>query len=54
MYTAKIKGDKKIIEGSYIPKGYDCKCKACKFSIEVPKGTTDEQIKELVDKVNGR
>lgn len=52
MYTAKTKGDKRIIEGSYIPKGYDCKCKACKFTIEVPKETTDEQVKAIVDLIS--
>lgn len=49
MYTAKTKGDKRIIEGSYIPNGGTCNCKACKFTIEVPKDTTDEQIKAIID-----
>lgn len=48
MYTAKIKGDKRIVEGYYIPTGYDCLCKKCTFRIEVPKETTDEQVKEIV------
>ncbi len=51
MYTVKTKGDKKIIEGGYIPEGYSCKCKECKFTIEVPVCTTDEQIKGLVEKI---
>lgn len=48
-YTAKIKGDKRIVEGSYIPNGFSCKCKSCKFTIEVPKDTTDTQIQEIVN-----
>jgi hypothetical protein len=49
MYTAKILGDKRIIQGSYIPKGHTCKCKSCKFTIEVPKGTTDEHVKAIIE-----
>jgi hypothetical protein len=52
MYTAKIVGDKRIIQGSYIPKGHTCKCKACKFTIEVPSDTTDEQVKAIVDLIS--
>lgn len=48
MYTVKTKGEKKIIEGRYIAEGYSCKCKECKFTIEVPVCSTDEQIKEIV------
>lgn len=53
-YTAKTKGDKRVVEGYYIPSGHSCKCKACNFTIEVPKCTTDEQIAELVKKVTER
>lgn len=49
MYTAKIVGDKRIIQGEYIPKGHTCKCKTCKFTIELPANTTDEQVKAIVD-----
>lgn len=52
-YTSKTIGDKKIIEGSYVPKGYTCKCKSCKFTIEVPKCTTDEQVNEIVRLITG-
>ena len=51
MYTAKIKGDKRIIEGSYIPKGGTCECKACKFTIEVPKDTSDQEIENLINMI---
>lgn len=54
MYTAKEVNGKRVIQGEYIPNGHSCKCKSCKFTIEVPKCTTDEQIKELVDKITGR
>lgn len=54
MYTAKEVNGKRVIKGSYVPNGYTCLCKSCNFTIEVPKCTTDEQIKELVDKVVGR
>ncbi len=54
MYTVKTKGEKKVIEGSYIPNGYECKCKSCKFTIEVPSTSTEEQIRGLVDKVIDR
>ena len=50
-YTRKTVKDRILIEGNYIPEGYDCQCKSCKFSIEVPVGTDDKQIAELVDKV---
>lgn len=51
MYTVKIKGEKRIIEGSYIPKGHDCQCKSCKFTIEVPVNTNDKEIELLVNKI---
>ena len=51
MYTAKVKGDKRIIEGSYIPNAGTCECKACKFTIEVPKDTSDQDINDLVEKI---
>lgn len=51
-YTAKTKGDKRVVEGYYIPSGHSCKCKACNFTIEVPKHTTDEQIKAIVDLIS--
>lgn len=53
-YTKKDKGGNIQITGSYIPNGFTCKCRQCTFTIEVPKCTTDEQIKELVDKITGR
>lgn len=53
MYTAKTVGEKRIVKGSYIPEGYSCKCKACNFTIEVPKCTTDEQIKAIIDLIRG-
>lgn len=53
MYTAKIVGDKRIIKGDYIPKGNTCKCKACKFTIELPANTTDEQVNEIVRLITG-
>lgn len=51
MYTVKTKGDKKIIEGKYIPKGNTCKCKECSYSIEVPSITSDNQIVMLIEKI---
>lgn len=54
MYTVKNKGWNLEIKGSYIPEGFTCECRECAFTIEVPKCTTKEQIKELVDKVTGK
>lgn len=54
MYTAKEVNGKRVIKGKYVPVGFSCLCKECSFTIEVPKCTTDEQIKELVDKITGR
>lgn len=54
MYTAKEVNGKRVIKGSYVPKGYTCLCKSCNFTIEVPSGTSDDSIKELVDKITGR
>jgi hypothetical protein len=48
-FTVKEKDGKKVIEGKYIPEGFTCKCKECKYEIQVPKCTTDEQIKGLVE-----
>jgi hypothetical protein len=52
-YTVKEKDGRKIIEGSYIPDGFTCLCKKCTYSIQVPKSTTDEQIKAIVDLIKG-
>ena len=51
MYTVTIKDGKKIISGTYIPNGGACKCKECKFSIEVPQDTSDVRIGELVNMI---
>ena len=48
-YTVKIKGAKKTIEGSYIPKGHTCECKSCDFKIEVPTKTDEKVIKGLIE-----
>ena len=50
-YVVKIKGDKKIVTGGYIPKQYSCKCKECKFTIELPSTATDSDIENLVNMI---
>lgn len=51
-YIVKInKEGRKVIQGIYIPQGYSCDCKECKFVIEVLKETSDEEIKELIEKL---
>lgn len=53
-YTAKEVKGKRVVKGTYIPSGHTCKCKSCSYTIEVPKGTSDEQIRDLVKKVTER
>jgi hypothetical protein len=48
-YTVKEKDGRKVITGTYIPEGFTCKCKECKYEIQVPTCTTDEQIKGIVE-----
>ena len=52
-YTVEIKDGRKVIKGDYVPKEYSCKCKECSFTIEVLKCATDEQIKAIVDFIQG-
>lgn len=52
-YTIKIKNGKKIVSGTYIPKGESCECRECKFTIEVPFKATDVQIGQLVNMIRG-
>lgn len=40
-----------VIKGSYQPSGHTCKCKECKFEIELPCCVTDEQIDGLIAKL---
>jgi hypothetical protein len=47
-YTVKKVGAKKIVTGSYIPKGHTCECKSCDFKIEVKHNTDDKLIADLV------
>lgn len=47
-YIVKIKGDKMILEGKYIPEGYDCECKSCSYTVELPKSATSKEIKDIV------
>jgi len=52
-YIVKQKDGRKVIQGKYVPKEYSCKCKECSFTIEVLKDATDEQIKAIVDFIQG-
>lgn len=51
MYTVTIKDGKKIISGTYIPNDGTCKCKECKFMIEVPQDTSDIRVSQLMEMV---
>lgn len=50
-YSVKIKDGKKVIQGTYIPNGYSCKCKSCNFTIEVPVDSDEEEVNELIEKL---
>lgn len=53
-YTVKTKNGRKVVEGSYVPKDYTCKCKSCSYSIEVLPDATPEQIASLVKLIEGK